>query len=190
MIHKRSKLTLLAILMLTTAVVSCKKEPYKLRQTYEQQFHGKYSIVSATSDQEVDINLDGVKGSNTLLEIPELKASYLELIARGETNATVFAQFWQNQYFIGVEGRPLNYTPGIIVQFLNQPTVAGFSIDQETKSLVLSRSAEDLSFPLPTSVKIVDKEKIMIIFSKEIFTPIGWKTIKFTVVYKRSSSDV
>ena len=182
--------TLTFLLLLLTTVISCKKLKDNELDTLESKFHGKYMIVSATADKEVDINLDGKADKNVLNEIPELRMSYLELIVRGNVKKGVFSQFWQNQYFQGIEGKPVSYNPSILVNFQNQATVASFTADPKAKVLLLSRASDQPDFPLPISVEVLEDQRIRIIHSKEIFTTTGWRTIVFEVVYKRFSPSV
>lgn len=172
---------------LAAILCSCDKEYESRPQTIESQFHGKYSIVSASADKEIDINLDGQRSKDVLKEIPELTFSYLELIVRNNSSEGVFSQFWQYQYFYGVEGKPVTYDPSIFVNFRNDATVAMFKVDSRKEFLTLSRSYTDLNYPLPISVEIMKGDMIKIIHRKEVFTPDGWTTVTFEVLYKRLS---
>jgi len=150
----------------------------------EKQFRGTYEIVSAMATTEVDVDLDGTGHRNMLTEIQNLKNSYLELIV-GSFQTYVFSQFWQNQYFLGVEGTPISYDPSIVVDYMNQATVANFRFDDKLKTFVLSRSNDEPAFPLPESMKLIQDNLIKVTMSKRLFTRSGWETVKIDVVYKK-----
>ena len=174
--------------LLISVLFGCKKESDL--DIMQKKIGGKYSIISATSNQLIDINLDGVKTKDVLLEVPDLQSSYLELIIRDNSTSPVFSQFWMNQYFIGVEGKPIVYDPSISVNFMNQATVATFKVADDGKSLLLERSTDDPAFPLPSSVLVSPENLITILMTKEVFTTSGWKTVVIEVIYKRISPNV
>ena len=73
-----------------------------------QQFHGRYKIISSTSSEPLDVNLDGTSSLDMLQEISELnfqegKQYYVQLsIYRPSKNTPEpkfgFAQWWPEQY--------------------------------------------------------------------------------------------
>ncbi|WP_219225296.1 hypothetical protein [Pedobacter antarcticus] len=172
----------LALLSLMTS--GCKKD-YPTDE-FQQKYNGKYAIVSATVNKQVDVNFDGVANTELLKEIATLKDSYLELIIRDNVKSYVFSQFWQNQFFDSVDEKiPSIYDPSIIVNYVNQATVSSFTIDQEQSKLILGRENIDSSFPLPDSVEILPNQNIKVRMSKSLYTSSGWQNVALTVVYER-----
>lgn len=157
--------------------------------SFLKQLNGRYVIVSAKSDIASDVNQDGVSSTNLLTEIPELKSSFLELIAKGE-GPYIFSLFWQNQYFQGTNLPPQNFDPSVIVQYMNQATVADFTVDKHHRNLMLSRSIPDTEFPLPTSVEILDNQNIRISMFKHMYTTSGWINLDITIEYKKIDSSL
>lgn len=168
---------------------SCKKENNE--DQLQQDFHGKYSILSATADKEVDLNFDGIGNKNLLKEIDILSQSYLELIIPKDTKKYVFSQFWQNQYFLGgIDTIPDVYDPDISVDYVNQATVASFSFNNDKTQLILSRDQPDPSFPLPQIVEILPNHNIKVIMDKEIYTKSGWEVVSMVVTYERFTNQL
>lgn len=173
------------LLFLTTFLAfGCKKD--QSINELKQKYNGKYAIVSATVDKQVDVNFDGVANTELLKEITILKDSYLELIIRDNVKSYVFSQFWQNQYFDSVDGKmPSVYDPSIIVNYVNQATVSSFTINPEQSKLILTRENLDSSFPLPDSVEILPNQNIKVRTSKSLYTSSGWQKLALTLVYER-----
>lgn len=174
----------IAFFCFCTIIIACEKD--NIVNQNRHNFNGVYSIVSATADQAVDINFDGIAKTNLLDEISPLKYSYLELIIPEGVGNPVYSQFWPNQYFESEgEALPVDYDPTILVNYMNQATVASFIFKQDMSELTLFRQIPDPSFPLPKSVEILPNYQIKVVLDKKLYTRSGWKTTAVEVVYKR-----
>jgi hypothetical protein len=177
-------LRLSTVIILLSLCNSCKKD--KVDNQTSKNLHGKYAIVSATTDNRVDVNFDGVSSIDLLKEIPALERSYLELIRRGNSGPYIYSQFWQNQYFQSMSAAiPTKYDPEVVVNYMNQPTVASFTFREDESELVLSRSTVDSAFPLPGNVTILPDDQVRVRMFKDIYTMSGWVKISIDIVYKK-----
>jgi hypothetical protein len=151
-----------------------------------QRFKGKYAIVSAISDQAVDVNLDGIKSSDMLQEIPNLKYSYVELRLSSDLKDNLFVQFWQNQAF-PYGNTPTSYNPGFNVLYANQATTGLFNFNDQLTRLNLFRtdSTSQKDFPLPRLVEVIGDDQIHIPTEKTLYTRAGMVPVTIDVVYKR-----
>lgn len=178
------KITSSSFLIFALAFMSsCKKD-----SEYDQQrekLQGKYSIQSATSNQSVDVNLDGTASANLLTEIPRLNEAYLELIFTTDKTRNIYSQFWQNQYFM-IENPPVHYDPTAVVEYQNQATVANFSLSDDYAKINLTRDQPDPLFPLPQSVEIIANGQIKVIMDKRLYTKAGWVTVNIEIKYQKA----
>jgi hypothetical protein len=180
------KLIFAASALIICIACGCKKQ--NIEEQVKQDFNGKYAIVSATSDKQLDVNFDGISNNDLLKEIDYLDRSYLELILPDNSESYVYSQFWPNQYFLS-EIIPAEYDPKIGVNYANQATVASFAFNDEKSQLVLSRDYHDQSFPLPKTVEVLPDHTIKVHMNKKIYTKTGWQEVSIAVIYKRFTSE-
>ena len=156
-----------------------------------ERFKGKYAIVSAISDKEVDVNLDGTRSTDMLKEIPNLNNSYLELRPSSNLKNNLFTQFWQNQGF-PYGSKPTAYDPEFYFTYANQATGAMFTFNDQLTRLNLFRtdntSQED--FPLPKLVEVISGDRIRIPTEKTLYTKAGMVAVTIDVVYKRFTTTL
>lgn len=182
-----SKSNLVSSALIICIAFGCKKQ--NIEEQLKQDFHGKYSIVSATSDKQLDVNFDGVSNDDLLREIDYLDRSYLELIFPDDSGRYIYSQFWQNQYFES-EIKPAEYDPKIPVNYANQATVASFAFDDQKSQLVLSRDYLDQSFPLPKTVEVLPDRTIKVRMDRNLYTKSGWQKVSIAVIYRRFTSEL
>jgi hypothetical protein len=182
-----SKLNLVSSALIICIACSCKKQ--NIDEQLKQDFHGKYSIVSATSDKQLDVNFDGISNNDLLKEIDYLDRSYLELIFPDDSRRYIYSQFWQNQYF-GSEIKPAEYDPKIPVNYANQATVASFAFNNDKSQLILSSDYLDQSFPLPKIVEVLPDRTIKVRMDKSIYTKLGWQEVSIAVIYRRFTIEL
>ncbi len=151
-----------------------------------QRFKGKYAIVSAISNQPVDVNLDGVKSVDMFQEIPDLKNSYIELRISSDLKTNIFTQFWQNQAF-PYGSKPAAYDPGFYFLYANQATVGLFNFNPSLTRLEVFRddTISQKDFPLPKLVEVIANDQIHIPTEKTLYTRSGMIPVTIDVVYKR-----
>jgi hypothetical protein len=156
-----------------------------------QRFKGKYAIVSAISDQAVDVNLDGIKSTDMLQEIPNLKYSYVELRLSSDLKDNLFAQFWQNQAF-PYGSKLTSYNPGFNVLYANQATTGLFNFNDRLNQLNLFRtdSTSQKDFPLPKLVEVIADDQIHIPTEKTLYTRTGMVPVTIDVIYKRFTNTL
>ncbi|WKN43769.1 hypothetical protein [Tunicatimonas pelagia] len=181
-------------LAIILVVVSCREtENASSDTTFEQvyqQFHGKYEIIHSTSDQEVDINRDGVESTDLLQEIPNLESARLELrivekSLIGSGSIYLFVQSWPEQH---VPDR-IAEDPSALIHYPMQGVVRTFILN-ESKNVLQVEEDEDTAtdlekFPLHESVTVNDEGQIQVIVQKRILTTEGWQNLRITTLYTR-----
>ncbi len=172
-------------------VIGCKKSgsidnTNQNNAQISQRFKGKYSIVSATSNKQIDVNLDGVKSDDMLQEIPNLKYSYLELRLSDNLKNNLFEQFWQNQAF-PYGSKPTAYDPNFYLQYANQATVGTFNFNSTLTRLEVNKgdTALQKEFPLPKLIEVISNDQIHIPTEKTLYTKSGMVPVTIDVIYKR-----
>ena len=182
------------LLVAATILGSCNKnsiEPNEDVAALKEQFHGKYKIVSATSNIAVDLDEDGRATTNLSNEIPQLvNSDFTVLIANTIGNGYIgqLAQFWQHQNVT----RNWNYSSPDSLQvlgFSNQPTPRRFTLNKELTQLLTEQlpdaPADRGQYPAPESITAVGPEQLLVITNRLLFVRKAWKPVHITVLYKR-----
>jgi hypothetical protein len=182
-----SKISLAISVLFICIACSCKKQ--NIEDHLKQDYHGKYSIVSAISDKQLDVNFDGISNNDLLKEIDYLDRSYLELIFPDDSKRYIYSQFWPNQYFLS-ETKPAEYDPKIQVNYANQATVASFAFNSDKSQLILSMDYLDTLFPLPKIVEVLSDGTVKVRVDKSIYTKSGWQEVSIAVIYKRFTTEL
>lgn len=177
--------------------------PYDDVPTLHQKFHGKYNVISSVSSEAIDVNLDGKVSTDMTKEILQLAPKYgqqLEIRIYGPNKnnskrAFYFMQYWPEQeIFISTnktqrwEGEPIEYQPGLIVNYLSNALTRTFSFSPDLGQLLVQPSPAENAFRwiLPQSVT-VDKntDTIQVVNKRRFYTSAGVKEVVTTTVYKR-----
>ena len=154
-----------------------------------EKFHGKYRIMKSTTNEIIDVDLNGRKSNDLLNEIPSLSDTFLEL--RIYKGGYLFKQFWQEPFFSKTyEYFPTVYNPENILMGYNlQGETHFFDFTSDHKKITVIRNknsgSTDYKWTLPESVTIVGDESIEIITNRKMYTSDGIKMIKITSIYKR-----
>ena len=189
------KKTVLMLLGLAATLGSCQKDkltPNEDIAALKEQFHGKYRIVSATSDIAVDLNEDGRVSTDLSQEIPYLSNSDFEvLIGNSSINGGyvgMAVQFWQHQNVT----RNWNYNSPdsvMVLGFVNQPTSRYFNFNQELTQLkleqILDAPADNGQYPAPESITVAGPEQLLVVTNRLLFVRKAWKPVRITILYKR-----
>ena len=156
------------------------------------RFHGKYSLVHATSSEAVDVNLDGKASTDLLDELTDLRQTNIEVRIYGKTPfnpepSFLFAHQWPKQEFF--PEKPAGYVPGLQPRYATKVVVRSFAFDPSLTELVLETPASmladpDLYTPLQ-SVTVQTGDRIEVTFTKRLYTSAGWKTVRVTSLYAR-----
>ncbi|REA60067.1 hypothetical protein DSL64_15395 [Dyadobacter luteus] len=204
------KRLLLICPILLLAVLGCKKDEAVLDAeiieaqkvaTLQNQFHGKYGIVSSVSNEAVDINMDGVSSTNLFEEIdvlPSEKNYHFDVEVRiyvgnlSAGTAYIFSQAWPEQY-IQVEneewagGPGLDYHPSLQMSFVRQGTARQFYFSSDRKLLhVLPGEKENpYRWVKPESVVVDPAGRLVIVNKRYLYTKNGVKQVSITSVYER-----
>jgi hypothetical protein len=209
--------TLLLLLcpILLSAMLGCKKDdPLSAPEIIEaqkvaalqNQFHGKYQIVSSVSNEAVDVNMDGVTSTDLFQEIdilPSEKNYHFDVEVRiygpnpmSAGPAYIFSQSWPEQY-IRIEneewtgGPGLNYNPSLRMDFLRQGTSRQFYFSEDLKFLnVLPGDKENpYRWAIPESVGVDPAGRLVIVNKRYLYTKNGVKQVSITSVYERFTKE-
>ena len=185
------------LLVAATILGSCHKnslEPNEDVTALKERFHGKYKIISATSDIAVDLDEDGRATTDLSNEIPQLvNSDFTVLITNSSTSNGYIgqlAQFWQHQNVT----RNWNYSSPDSLHVLgssNQPTPRRFNFNKELTQLLVEQlsdaPADKGQYPAPESITAVGPEQLLVITNRLLFVRKAWKPVCITVLYKRYS---
>ena len=89
------------------------------------RFHGKYEPIRSTSNEAIDVNLDGTASTDMLVEIPQLNKEYGNILELRIDKSHQFNtgprlwyyQFWPDQH-VGVITNDRNYVCSLSLIFL------------------------------------------------------------------------
>ena len=168
----------------------------------QQQFHGKYRLISAKTSSAIDVNMDGTASSNLLLEIPILdyKQNYqfnieLRIYDKSPLSpnpAYILSQSWPEQYiWLGDKewdgGQALDFNPTYSVSFLNQGAARSFEFSKDLKQLTVHPGEAENSYRwvLPSSVEIDESGRLHVVNVRNFYTREGVKKVTVTTVYER-----
>ncbi len=163
----------------------------------QQQFQGKYEIVSSTSSEPVDVNLDGKSSVDLFQEYPYLSQHTLRIDIYGPNTynpkrSFIFYQFWPEQYVrlpSGQEwtGQTIPYEPGSSADFAMQGATLAFNVSPDVKQLLVE-PGENISpfrWQRPESVTVEGTDSIRTVNKRLLYTQAGVKTVTITTLYKR-----
>lgn len=174
-----------------------------------QQFHGQYRIVSAVSNEALDVNLDGQASTNLLTEIDELTTGtltspYAQIRIHKPSQANpeptfTFIQNWPAQFlrlgggkvWDGVEMLPFNsaysfaYDMKVVIRKLT------FSDDLRELTAIADESEETVyRQSLPKSITVLDSGEIVVVATRRIYTSQGVKEVTVTTTYERFTMKI
>lgn len=186
------------------SVVREKEEAMKLAKL-QDQFHGKYRIISAIADQEVDINMDGFTSTNLLTEIPEFRfdnhPNIVELRIYGPSriianSSFLLSQGWPEQYIWANNkewdgGPDLDYSESLSVSYANQGTVRSFEFSDDLKEITVQPGQNENPFRwvAPQSVKIDNVGNLHFVNKRYLYTKGGVKQVTIRSVYQRFTKE-
>lgn len=199
---------------LISGLLGCKKDGDSIDPKIEEarklaelqaNFHGKYRLISATADQEVDINMDGVTSKDLITEIRDLQfenhPNIVELRIYGPshiiTNSSfLLSQGWPEQYIWNDNkewdgGPDFEYKAGLSVSYANQGTVRTFAFSDDLKTINVQRQEKENPFRwvAPESVKIDDARRLHFVNKRYLYTREGVKQVTIQSVYERFTKD-
>lgn len=189
------KKTLVLLLGAAATLSSCQKDrlaPSEDKAALKEQFHGKYKIVSATSDIAVDLDENGRFSTDLRNEIPDLANSDFEVLigqsSVGGGYVGMAVQFWQHQNVT----RNWNYNSPdslLVLGFANQPTARNFSFNAALTQLQLAQIADSPAdngqYPAPESVTVTGPEQLLVVTNRLLFVRKAWTPVRITTLYKR-----
>ncbi|GAB3890392.1 hypothetical protein [Spirosoma agri] len=168
-----------------------------------QQFHGKYKVISSTSNQPVDVNQDGDSSSDLLTEIPELRLQagtqyHIDIRIYGPSATSSkphfsFTQWWPEQYIRTGVGRVwdggelISYNPDYLVKYDFQGAGRSFSFSTDLKQLTINANENENPFRWvrPESVTIDATGRISVVNKRRLYTRAGVQEVLITTVYER-----
>ena len=167
------------------------------------QFHGKYKIIRSVSSEAVDVNLDGISTTDMMVEIPELSRTYsnnLEIRIYGSSMyrpdpSFSIIQWWPEQYIRlnnnNWEGEPIDYQPGLIVNYAMQGGTRRFVFSSDLKSITVQPNDHESAFRwvFPESVTVNPDNTIEVVNKRKLYTSEGVKEFMITTVYERYTTS-
>lgn len=205
------KRTLLICTALLAGMLGCKKddgpsidpqieEARKLAEL-QDQFHGKYKLISAFADQDVDIDMDGFTSKNLLEEIPDFRfenhPNIVELRIYGPSPVSAHSSFqlsqsWPEQYIWNGNdewdgGPDFEYKEGLSVSYASQGTVRTFKFSDDLKEITVQPQDKENPFRwvAPKSVKIDGLHRLHIVNKRYLYTKEGVKEVTIQSIYER-----
>lgn len=164
------------------------------------QFHGKYKVITSTSSEPLDVNLDGNASTDMMQEIPELTTGpqyYVQLNIYGPSKNSpkpsfIFSQWWPEQYIrLGSQewdgGQLLDYSPDYRVAYLTQGSFRSLSFSPDLKQITVNpgQNEDPFRWVRPESVTVEDSGRLRVVNKRRLYTRAGVKEVVVTTVYER-----
>ena len=187
------KVTIISCTIVIFGFIACHKTlvPNENLSALHDRFHGKYKVISSTSSEAIDVNLDGTASMDILTEIPDLINANLE-IRIYEKDTPLFIQFLPEQYF-GYPAEPITYDTTVAINYAKQGIIRLLKFDTDIKKKILHPDQaplpDSVHFPFPKSVTIEFDDRIKVISAKRLLTHFGWKKVEITTVYERFTKE-
>jgi hypothetical protein len=185
----------LFVIVLTVLLVGCSKDaPFGNLEQLKEQFQGKYEVISSSSEDAVDLNMDGLTSTDLLSENPELAKSGLELRIL-DADKHLFEEKWPVENITVTDDRPFDptsYRPSYHIMYALYINPSLCQFDNDCKSIHL---LDDLQqHPTNTlirieSISIEENGIIKVATIRKLFTMTGWVTTKIASRYKRYTMD-
>lgn len=163
-----------------------------------QRFHGKYELISSTSNEPIDVNLDGRSSVDMVQEYDYLKEHNLEIRIYARDNPSLnrtfnFTQAWPEQYFYNDStkerwnGEFLNYVPNLSISYAHQGAFHGFEFSPDLKQILVKLNTNENPFrwQRPESATVEAGDYIRTVNKRRVYTRAGVKEVVITTVYKR-----
>jgi hypothetical protein len=157
------------------------------------RFHGKYKILSSTSSEAIDLNLDLKSSQNMLREIPGLSKTFIDVLVFKEVSyennhpKLMIEYQWMHQEF--GENEPIKFDPKVSVYYPRKVALIPFQFNEEVTQFLLEQEASiemgQQIFNLIESVKILENDHLEIIQMKKLYSSGGWKTLEIKTIYER-----
>lgn len=167
-------------------------------ETLYQRFHGKYKVVSSTSNEPLDVDFDGVASRDLLKEIAALNdyGAFLELrVKYPDHSAFLFNQFWPEQYVHSYTGSnfdwngldALEYNPAYSVMYAQQAIPYSFTFTDDLSQVLIipNEIPEKARWIKPEAVFVQGQNRLRLTNRRRIYTRTGVKEVIITTVYER-----
>jgi hypothetical protein len=181
----------LLITICTIFLVSCNKnESDEKLEQLKEKFHGKYEIISSTSMDAVDLNMDGITSTNLLSENAEISNSGLELRILSE-NKQLFEEKWPVESIVIPEGETFDsnsYHSSYVIYYALYTNHNLSRINNDYQSIELLGEIEKNSTNTLISIEsiiIEENETLKVTSIRKLYTMMGWITTKIESRYKR-----
>jgi hypothetical protein len=181
----------LLITICTIFLISCNKnESDEKLEQLKEKFHGKYEMISSTSMDAVDLNMDGITSTNLLSENPEISNSGLELRILNE-NEQLFEEKWPVESIVIPQGEIFDsnsYHSSYIINYALyiNPSLCRFTDDYQSIELIgeIQQNSTNTLISIE-SIIIEENETIKVTSVRKLYTMIGWITTKIESRYTR-----
>lgn len=201
------KKRLLLFLVSSALLTGCKLISPEVKNplvAIHDRFHGKYKIISSTSDVPVDVNFDGNASTDLTTEILNLALDadekhypeyYLELRigidhSNGLLPADLLTEWWPSQNILpGAgkywQGEQLAYDPDLDVGYESGGSFGFFKFSEGFKEITVDVKAESFRFRKPESITVLPGDIIQVVTKRPLYTRQGAKNVTITTQYKR-----
>jgi len=176
----------LFISLCTIIFFSCNKnESNENLAQLKEKFHGKYEMISSTSSNAVDLNMDGISSTYLLDENSEIARAELELRIYSNNNF-LFEEKWPVEYISNSSGEIVDST--YTINYALYCNIESFQFTDDYKSLQLQGSLNQASVNTLKSIESIvveENEIIKVTTIRKLYTKKGWITTKIESRYKR-----
>lgn len=158
----------------------------------KENFHGKYKLISSTSEKAVDLNMDGYSSTDLLSENPIISESELE-IRIYDVNSNLFEEKWtmENSQI----PRDEVYDPNRVystdgLNYAKYINFFPFEFNENFKSIkLLTEVYKDNVNTLIGIESVIMEEKgfIKVTTTRKLYTKVGWIATQIESRYKRYS---
>lgn len=183
----------LLLTLSTIILMSCTKNESNVNLAQLQdKFHGKYEVISSTSTDAVDLNMDGISSTDLLDENSEIARSGLEIRIYNDYSFS-FEEKWPVEYFIPGNAKvdSTSYQSTFTINYALYCNVASFQFADHYKSIQLLgnlNQADVNTLKSVESIVIEENEIIKVTTIRKLYTKKGWVTTKIESRYKRYTS--
>ncbi|MES2874314.1 MAG: hypothetical protein V4708_11365 [Bacteroidota bacterium] len=188
-------------------LIGCDKNeaPKNLKEfnTLHNQFHGKYNIVSSSSNIPIDVNLDGKVSTDLIEEILALKRSFVEIRVRlnddtdGSYNV-LLSVLWPEQ--------TVSYNGGLLPLETVSTYNSSFNVNYDLKGISLkcdSKIDSNIRFEpgqnkystkyylsTPSTIKVDKTSRIVVTTNRTVYSSSGLKEVKIITIYQKISNKL
>lgn len=194
MLKKKWCFRCLAIFIISSVIGCSDDDQISSFHALKDRLDSDYYIISAISSEPVDVNMDGSRSRDLLLENPEIARAFIELNIFEDSN--IFLEHWPIEYIGVPAGEELDstqYKSHYSLNYARYAIASYFDFDAETNHITLIdpepvidyTGKVDTRFVFPESIKMVTDDVVEAISIRNLYTKDGYVTVEITANYQR-----